>query len=63
MVQMSWLPRSGLLSLPDACFRHHQLPHFKYTAEALSPLAHGSNVVDATISDAMSAGQISLLEI
>jgi hypothetical protein len=39
------------------------LPQFKYTAENLSPLAHGSNVVDATISDAMSAGQISLLEI
>jgi hypothetical protein len=39
------------------------LPQFKYIAENLSPLAHGSNVVDATISDAMSAGQISLLEI
>jgi hypothetical protein len=39
------------------------LPQFKYIAEILSSLAHGSNVVDATISDAMSAGQISLLEI
>jgi hypothetical protein len=63
MVQMRSLPRSGSLSLPDACFRHHQLPQFKYIAENLSPLAHGSNVVDATISDAMGAGQISLLEI
>ena len=62
MVQMRWLPRSGLLSLPDACFRHHQLPQFKYTV-LISPLAHGSNAVDATISDAMSVGQISLLEI
>ena len=48
---------SGLLFLTS------QLPQFKYIAEDLSPLAHGSNVVDATISDAMSAGQIPLLEI
>jgi hypothetical protein len=63
MVQMRWLPRSASLSLPDYCFWHHQSPQFKYTAEDLSPLAHGSNVVDATISDAMSAGEISLLKI
>jgi hypothetical protein len=52
MVQMRWLPRSGSLSLPDSCI-----------AKNLSPLAYGSNAVDATISDVMSAGQISLLEI
>jgi hypothetical protein len=55
--KISFAVSSGLL------FPTSQSPQFKYIAEDLSRLAHGSNVVDATISDAMSAGQISLLEI
>jgi hypothetical protein len=56
MVQIRWLPRSASLLFRTPVSDVTQLRQFKYIAENLSPLAHGSNVVDATISDARAPG-------